>query len=655
MYVNVSSSHNLVQDISDMISARKEPKVFFAVFDTNYQISVLKEALSVLKLKIAGCVMEDSLLKLRLSSMHYKIKETLKNSGYTIYSLDEIKQWDDVVIVVHNNFDYFHLMVNYFEKNKVNCSLFHYTEIKNSAIVNGTVRVINRIGYLNEWPWFMDILNKDMPDNMRDGFSLNKITGSVVSNGDYYYYSDIKTIYSEFKDGFRSVEGYYPIKNQKKYTITLLGDSRFVNAFYPTEMTIASYLQKKLLDYNLNCEVKNFSVKANRIQNQFAMLKKLDVDSSDIVICTVCPLGQYEDFTVKTVDMQLRIKSHIMRDMTDYCHNRGANILFVHLPHIKDIPNLTSLEKFIADSYGFKYSPDKSHEKTKQLCMANHVNVIDFTDIITNTSRTSFFVDYSHFSPEGSKCIADTLSNYIKCYIEKENILDDEISELTERAYASHKKYVVESRFKGITEYVKKLEKIAEGKPKNCGAIVMNCNPFTFGHRYLIEQATSQVDYLYILAVEEDRSVFKFKDRIEMIRRGVADMPNVEVIPSGKFVISSLTFPEYFEKSKKQDETIDTTADIEIFCEYIAPALNIKTRFVGEEPLDRVTNQYNMCMKKMLPKYGLSLIEIPRKESGNAPISASRVRKLLDEKKYEEIKKLVPTTTFEYLIKELGY
>lgn len=655
MYVNVSSSHNLVQDISDMISVGKKPKVFFAVFDTNYQISVLKEALNVLNLKISGCIMEESLLKIRNSNMHNKIKMVTKNTKYPIYNIDEIKHQDNV-IVVNNDFNYFNLMVNYFEKHKVNCSLFHYTEIKNSAIVNGTVRVINRIGYLNEWPWFMDILNKDMPDYIRDGFNLNKITGSVISNGDYYHYSDIETVYSKFKDGFRYVANYYPIENKKKYIITLLGDSRFVNAFYPTEMTIASYFQKNLIDCNLNCEIKNFSVEANKIENQFAMLKSLDIGSSDVIISTICPLGQYEDFNIKSVDTRLRIKAHIMREMTDYCHNKGAEILFIHLPHIKDIPNLTSLEKFIADSYGFEYSPDKGHEKTKQLCMANHVNVIDFTDIITNTSRTSFFVDYSHFSPEGSKCIANTLSNYVKCYIEKENLFDnDEINKLTERAYASHKKYVVESRFKGITEYVKKLKKIADGKPKNCGAIVMNCNPFTFGHRYLIEQAKSQVDYLYILAVEEDRSVFKFKDRIEMIRRGVADMPNVEVIPSGKFVISSLTFPEYFEKSKKQDETIDTTADIEIFCEYIAPALNIKTRFVGEEPLDKVTNQYNMCMKEMLPKYGLNLIEIPRKESGNAPISASRVRKLLDEKKYKEIKKLVPTTTFEYLIKELGY
>ena len=199
------------------------------------------------------------------------------------------------------------------------------------------------------------------------------------------------------------------------------------------------------------------------------------------------------------------------------------------------------------------------------------------------------------------------------------------------------------------------MKKLSEGKPENCGAIVMNCNPFTLGHKYLIETASKQVDHLYILAVEEDRSVFKFNDRIEMMRRGTADLPNVEVIPSGKFVIPSLTFPEYFEKSEKPDATVDTSMDLEIFGRYIAPALKIRTRFVGEEPIDMVTNQYNRSMEENLPKYGIRLVEIPRKESGNAVISASRVRKLLGEKKYDEVKKIVPLTTYDYLINVLGY
>lgn len=657
MYVTVTKTHNLVQDLGDMLAAGKNPKVYFSLLESKGQITVLNEALKVIDLKPEGVLFEDSLLSLRAENIRERIKSVSENCSYPVFSLDDIRQEENAVIVVNNSVNYFYLISNFFEKKKIKCTLIHYQDIKNSAIVNGKVRVINRIGYLNSWPWFMDIINKDMPQDKREGFNLNAVVGSVVSNGDYYYYSDIDSEYSHFKDGFRSVSGYTPsLENTEKHTVTLLGDSRFVNAYAPTELTMASYLQEQLMNFHLNFEVKNFSVKANRVQNEAAMLKSLSLKAGDIVICTCPVLGQYETFKVASVEMRTKIKLRMMRDMTEYCNEKNVKLMFVYLPEIHEIPNLTSLEQFIADSYGKKYAPTNYAELMKQRCMAHGISLVDLTSELIHTKRTSLFIDYSHFSPEGSKYIAEMLAGYIRSYASVNSWLDTEqVKTLTEQGYAGHKHYVTEARFKGITAYVTKLQEIANGKPDNCGAIVMNCNPFTLGHRYLIEQAASQIEYLYILAVEEDRSVFKFKDRFEMIRQGVADIPNVEVIPSGKFVISSLTFPEYFEKSKKPDMTVDTSSDIELFCEYIAPALNIKTRFVGEEPLDMVTNQYNTCMKEKLPKYGLNIIEIPRKEFNDAPISASRVRKLLEEKKYEDVKEIVPQTTYDYLINVLGY
>lgn len=667
MYVNVSASRNLVQDLSDIINSGIKPCVYFTLFENMHQVAVLKEALNVLNLSISGVLLDDSLVKIRRAENRGEITKTSKTCGYPVVSLEDIKKQENAVIVVRNHPNYFHLIVDFFEKRQLNCFLFHYSEIKNSAVIDGKVRVINRVAYLREWPWFMDIILKDMPQDKKEKYVTSRRAGSVVSNGEYYHYTDFETEYSQYKDGFRLVGGYRSLESRKKYTVTLVGDSRFVNVMLPTEMTIGAYLQKRLLDNNLNCEVKNLSVMANSIQNQFAMLRSLNVAASDVVICTIKRYGLFEafqvasdvlaneDLKVKSDDAQIRVKVRIMHDMTEYCHARGAELLFVHLPQIKDIPNLTHVERFIADSYDVKYTPDKNHEKVKYLCMAHNINIIDFTDIMINTQRTSLFLDNSHLAPDGCKCVADTLCGYIQCLIEKDDLVSDEIDKLTEQAYKSHKRYVVESRFKGLTEYVHSLETIAKDKPERSGAIVMNCNPFTLGHRYLIEKARTQVEHLYILVVEEDRSVFKFKDRIEMIRRGVADLPDVEVIPSGKFVISSLTFPEYFEKGEKQDETVDTTTDIKIFCTYIAPALHVKTRFVGEEPLDRVTNQYNMCMKKLLPEYGMNIIEIPRKESDETPISASRVRKLLEEKKYQEVQTLVPPTTYDYLIQVLGY
>ena len=177
----------------------------------------------------------------------------------------------------------------------------------------------------------------------------------------------------------------------------------------------------------------------------------------------------------------------------------------------------------------------------------------------------------------------------------------------------------------------------------------MNCNPFTLGHQYLVEYAAAKVARLYIFVVEEDKSEFPFADRIELVRQGVKHIPNVEVLPSGKFIISQTTFSGYFNKADLQDVQVDSSEDVEIFAKEIAPTLGITIRFAGEEPKDNVTRQYNETMKKILPRYGVEFCEIPRKEISAEPISASSVREALKVSDFDKIKKLVPDTTFLYL------
>ena len=58
--------------------------------------------------------------------------------------------------------------------------------------------------------------------------------------------------------------------------------------------------------------------------------------------------------------------------------------------------------------------------------------------------------------------------------------------------------------FKLYIDGLVKLKNINKFKGK-IGGVVMNCNPFTLGHRYLIEQSLNQVDYLYIFVVEEEK------------------------------------------------------------------------------------------------------------------------------------------------------
>jgi cytidyltransferase-related domain len=209
--------------------------------------------------------------------------------------------------------------------------------------------------------------------------------------------------------------------------------------------------------------------------------------------------------------------------------------------------------------------------------------------------------------------------------------------------------FLSEREISEIKKYLQQIQEdeFAQKAHGKIGSIIMNCNPFTYGHRYLIEHASKQVDYLYIFVVEEDRSYFKFEDRLEMVRKGTEDLGNVRVLPSGKFILSYSTFQSYFQKEEQKDITVDASDDINIFAEYIAPKLNISMRFVGEEPIDKITNQYNRQMEEILRAHGIEFVEIPRKsDSTDNVISASRVRQFLKEKNMDAIKELVPESTY---------
>ncbi|MBR5430107.1 MAG: [Firmicutes bacterium] len=184
------------------------------------------------------------------------------------------------------------------------------------------------------------------------------------------------------------------------------------------------------------------------------------------------------------------------------------------------------------------------------------------------------------------------------------------------------------------------------------GAAVMNCNPFTLGHRCLVEYASAHCDLLYLFVVQEDRSVFPFADRLRLVQEGTADLANVRVCAGGPYMISSATFPTYFLKKDDDAVAIQAKLDLTIFAEQIAPPLNITRRFVGQEPVCPVTSKYNSVMKQLLPAHGIEVCEIPRRETADGVIiSASTVRECLNGGHPElDLRQLVPETTYRYLM-----
>lgn len=206
---------------------------------------------------------------------------------------------------------------------------------------------------------------------------------------------------------------------------------------------------------------------------------------------------------------------------------------------------------------------------------------------------------------------------------------------------------LMENKRGGITDFLRTLPDDTAGG--TVGAAVMNCNPFTKGHRYLIETAAKECDRLYVFVLSEDKSEFSAKDRMEMVKLGTADLTNVTVLPTGPYLISSATFPTYFLQDRESAEQVHCLLDIEVFSRYYAPKFGITRRYVGTEPLSQMTNQYNDALKAHLPQKGIELREIPRLEQDATPVSASAVRAHLREGNCESLRVLLPETTYGYL------
>ncbi|WP_242832381.1 [citrate (pro-3S)-lyase] ligase [Desulfosporosinus orientis] len=216
-------------------------------------------------------------------------------------------------------------------------------------------------------------------------------------------------------------------------------------------------------------------------------------------------------------------------------------------------------------------------------------------------------------------------------------------------AEVPYKVVLMENRQDGITRYLHEISS-ESGNIVPSAAVVVNCNPFTLGHQYLLEYAASRCQKLHIFVVWEDRSSFPAEIRYQLVKEGVSHLTNVVIHKGKDYIISAATFPSYF--IKEYEDIVETHAqlDLMIFSHNIATALNIQKRFIGEEPYCAVTSTYNKTMQTILPREGIEVEEVPRLTTDGAAISASRVRKLIRRGKIQSVEKLVPQTTYQFLL-----
>ena len=203
----------------------------------------------------------------------------------------------------------------------------------------------------------------------------------------------------------------------------------------------------------------------------------------------------------------------------------------------------------------------------------------------------------------------------------------------------------MENRKRGFAAFLENLEKTK--RPGRSAALVMNANPFTLGHLYLVETAAKNCDTLHLFVLSEDASLVPFAVRKRLIREGTAHIQNVILHDSGPYIISNATFPSYFLKDETAVITGHARLDLAVFTK-IAQALDVTARYVGEEPNSQVTGLYNTIMAQELPKAGIACHIIPRLQAQGTAISASTVRVALQQGDWETLKTLVPPTTYAY-------
>lgn len=190
-------------------------------------------------------------------------------------------------------------------------------------------------------------------------------------------------------------------------------------------------------------------------------------------------------------------------------------------------------------------------------------------------------------------------------------------------------------------------------RPGENGGVVVNCNPFTLGHRYLIEEAARRVKTLYVFVVREDRSVFPFDVRLKLVQDGVKDIQNAFVLDSDNYAVSAITFPSYFLKGGADEgAAVQMEIDVELFGRHLAPFFGIRKRFIGTEPYCRTTRLYSETMRRLLPAFGIETVQLERRTVEGEAISAYRVREALRREAYETVRRLVPGTTLDYLLSQ---
>ncbi len=211
----------------------------------------------------------------------------------------------------------------------------------------------------------------------------------------------------------------------------------------------------------------------------------------------------------------------------------------------------------------------------------------------------------------------------------------------------------LESTKATIREHFNSLETLS--------AIVFNANPYTLGHDYLLSLASKRSSAVVVFVIEgkpdsgcrgnhESANIeLSFEDRLKLVKKGAEKYPNVLVLPAGPFLIGRNSFPQAWSTEEKGRAHLYALLDAKLFFQVIAPELEIKTRFVGDEPRDEMSEMHLTALRQESKISKIPLRVAERKHLGNKFISSSMVREALFQGDWETIEATVPDFVFAYL------
>lgn len=208
---------------------------------------------------------------------------------------------------------------------------------------------------------------------------------------------------------------------------------------------------------------------------------------------------------------------------------------------------------------------------------------------------------------------------------------------------------ILEAGTPDVHDYIKGLPHFSDQANSRIAGIVMNANPFTNGHRYLVERASEENDHVYVFVVSQEVSLFTFAERFQLVKGGCRDLANVTVVPGDNYMVSYATFPAYFLKDNQDVAHFQAALDAQLFKQQVAQPLHITRRYVGSEPFSKTTDIYNQELTRVLPPDVEVKIVDRASNAADDVISATKVRAAIANDELAVVQDYVPQTTLSFI------